>query len=221
MKAKKFLHLFVAVVLALLISVPANAAYGTMSTKITASSCNIPVVRVTVPATGKVYINPQKLPIKLSSGFQFEEDSDVPQIVSAPSYICNESEVPLEVNVSITGAVGSGSGITLVKSSTAASTSKNKNMFMFFQMKAVDESAVESLEDIVWDTVYNEDSHVLVSTTTKSKKQIVTLDANKEDNCYGAFRLYGDCIASPTKPWKTTDKLDVTVAFTFTPLPLE
>ena len=90
---------------------------------------------------------------------------------------------------------------------------------MFLQMKAVDESDAKDLENVRWDSVYDADEHVLIGTTTASKNAIVTLDEADGEKSYGAFLLSGDCITEPTKPWKSTDKLNVNVVFTFTPLP--
>lgn len=218
MKAKNIASLIAAVALMLCMAVPAHATSKTVIT----ATFKAPTIRVSVPSTGKVYINPAKLSISASTGVRFDAAANVvPQVVSAPSCIRNESEVPVEVNISATGTVSSGSGITLVKTSTAGSTSKNKNLFMFLQMKAVDADTASDLESITWDSTYNAENHVLIGTTAKSKNAIVTLDEKDGDNSYGAFLLSGDCITKPTKPWKSTDKLNVNVVFTFTPLPLE
>lgn len=219
MKAKNFVSLIAAVALMLCMAAPANAVG---SKTIITAACKLPVIRVSVPSTGKVYINPAKLSLSASTGVRFDAAANVvPQVVSAPSCIRNESEVPVEVNISAKGTVSSGSGITLVKTSTTGSTSKNKNLFMFLQMKAVDEDEAGDLENVVWDSSYDAENHVLIGTTAKSKNAIVTLDEKDGENSYGAFLLSGDCITNPTKPWRATDKLNVNVVFTFTPLPLE
>lgn len=216
MKAKHLVSLIAAVALVLCMALP---AYATSKTVITATF-KAPTIRVSVPSTGKVYINPTKLTLSSSTGVQFDEEKNVvPQVVSVPNCIRNESEVPIEVNISAKGTVSSGSGITLVKTSTSGSTSKSKNLFMFLQMKAVDESDAKDLENVRWDSVYDADEHVLIGTTTASKNAIVTLDEADGEKSYGAFLLSGDCITEPTKPWKSTDKLNVNVVFTFTPLP--
>jgi len=218
MKAKKILSRIAAAALMVCLAVPASAA-ETRTTQVTAL-CNLPEIKVSVPSTGKVYINPQKLPVRMSGAVDTETEN-TPQILFTPSCILNESEVPLKVNVSVTGAVSSGSNITLSSTSTATSTSKAKRVFMFFQMQSIDESSFNDLENLNWDTNYNAAQHVIVTSSTRTKDEIVTLDAKGGENCYGAFTLCGDCTEEPSAPWKESDKLTVNVAFTFTPVPLE
>ena len=61
-----------------------------------------PTIEVTVPQTGKAYINPYALPVQVSGGAVTVAGQ---QIASDPMVIINRSEVDLEVRVEVTGTV--------------------------------------------------------------------------------------------------------------------
>lgn len=218
MKVKQLAALGMGSLLALSMGVPAFAA-SAPTTKIKAS-CKLPEVRVSVPTTGKVYINPFKM--KISGKIGGEDDEE--QIISVPSGIANLSEVPIEVNVTVTGTVKSGSDMTLSTTSTYGSKTTAKKAFVFFQMQVANPKDVENnYADVSWDGGYNPKTHVLVTTAGKTMKNIVTLAAAKEDGSIaeegvGAFRLSGDTVANPKNPWNSKDGLNVNIAFTFTPV---
>ena len=99
--------LCVVLTLAMLFSVQSAAAAtgagNTRSTIITATLTNQePIIQVTVPSTGEVYLNPFSLPVSINSR------STRQQIVSTPAMIASESNVPLQVDVTVVGQINEG-----------------------------------------------------------------------------------------------------------------
>lgn len=171
------------------------------------------IIRVTVPATGAVYINPFELPVWINSDGYVRD-----QIVSTPSVILNESEIPMSVDVAIAGFIGENSDMILSGTSTKDSTSTQKEVFLYFEMKAVNFSDPDA---VVWEKVYDPQKHVIVRTAETTKEKVIVLDEWDEDgqkNCYGAFRLTGDCVSYPESEWNSNDGLSIKVSFSFTPV---
>ena len=204
MKKKLPLCLVLTVLLSLLLQTQATCLTSG-KTKITARTL-LPTIEVVVPTTGQVYINPTRLSINLGHKI------DNGQIISTPSAIENQSEVPVKVNADVTCTIKSGSNIQLESSSTAGSSSQEKKAFIYFEIQATSDP-----ETVSWDGAYNAAKHMLIQPGTQSRKELTTLAAGDGGKRYGAFRLTGDCIASPESPWKTTDGVKLNIAFTFTP----
>jgi len=218
---KKILSFVMAGVFAASMAVtPANAAtkmpWNQRSTQITAL-CRLPRIRVTVPTSGTVYINPLKIPVKIGTG---EEDNG--QIVSVPRCIANESEVPVIVNATVTGTVKTGSTMELSDTSTKGLGLTDKYAFVYFEMQRANPD--DDLEKITWDSRYNEKKHILVNGTNEKENilQLAAADKNGEPTAggVGAFRLAGDAVQDPTPGWNSKDGLNVTITFTFTPVSL-
>ena len=214
--------LCVVLTLAMLFSVqPAAAATGTGNTRSTVITATLtdktPTIKVTVPSTAEVFLNPFRLPVSIDSKSSRE------QIVSTPCVIASESDVPLQVDVTVIGQINEGSNMSLVTSSTKNSTSTSKRAFIYFEIQPAD---TDDPSDVSWDAAYNRSNknHIPVTTMERSKTNILvlactTLDGEiAEKGGYAAFRLTGDVIAAPKKPWTEDDGLTVEIAFTFTPL---
>ena len=209
--------LCVVLALALLFSAQSAAAAAEAANErsmIITATTRLPVIEVTVPIAGQVYINPLQLPVDVYG--EFETD----QIISDPLTIANESDVALQVDVRVTGAVKSGSDMTLAAAPTNG-TGTNKSAFVYFEMKASDPYDPYSVE---WDEAYDAAKHIPVTPGGSSKSNVVTLEAM---SMYGevlggaAFRLTGDAVKTPTNAWTAKDSIDVSIAFTFTPIPFE
>lgn len=212
--------LCVVLTLAMLFSVQSAAAAtgNTRSTVITATLTNqTPTIKVTVPSTAEVYLNPLKLPVSINSKSTRE------QIVSTPCVIANESDVPLQVDVTVTGQINEGSNMSLVTSSTKNSTSTSKRAFIYFEIQPAD---TDDFSKVVWDAAYSRSkrNHIPVTTMERTKTNTVvlastTLDGEiAEKGGYAAFRLTGDAVVNPRKAWTEDDGLTVEIAFTFVPL---
>lgn len=202
---KKRISLCVVLALLLSLAAPARAA-GNI--KITATPY-LPEIKieVVVPAYKKVYINPYQIPVKVGGSI---EDS---QIISEPASIENLSEVPVKVDVEVTGTVKSTSDMLLQATSTTGTITTAKRAFIYFEIKAS-----SSPDTAAWDNGYDADAHVVVRESTKAKKGIVTLAAENQANRYGVFHLTGDCVQNPREEWTARDGVSVEIIFTFSPL---
>lgn len=210
MKCKKTFCLTLAFFM-LSASVSAYAAKTNTITKVSAL-CDLPKISVSVPATGKILINPYKM--SMTVGDNVLDD----QIVSIPGCIKNESSIPLQVGVTVSGAVKANSNMLLSNITTEGTNLTSKSAFLYFEIKAADS---ETPDDSIWESEYDAEKHVVVGVRPSSKKNIVKLGAEGNTGSYGAFRLTGDCVASPSDEWKDSDGVDVEVAFTFTPLSVD
>jgi hypothetical protein len=191
------------------------------TTKVT-GTCSVPSVTidVVVPSSEKTYINPTQASVKLNDTISNA------QIVTETGYIENRSSVPISVSASVSATVKSGSTMKLVTTSTKDSTSTAKQAFVFFQMQPTDAS-YEGPSTLTWDTTYDADKHILVTTSTKSKTEFLTLDKYDPDaendtaKRFGAFLLSGDCVVLPKDEWTTKDGFTANIAFTFKALPYD
>jgi hypothetical protein len=207
MKNKK-LTVFIVFILLFVMVPPAFADGPNTSTRIDAL-CNIPEIRVTVPPSANVYINPFNIPVEID-GESIQE-----QIVCDPSYIENASEVPISVSASVTGVLKEGSDMRLISSSTEGVGLTSKSAFVYFEIQAA-----ENPDQAVWDQDYDATKHIIVRTSTKAKKNIVTIAQADQPKHFGVFRLTGDCVPTPRREWTEADGIDVSIAFTFKPLPV-
>ena len=169
------------------------------------------VVDVSVPATGTLYINPLGFPVHYE--YDGETITDDSQILTEPAYIENNGEDPVSVSVSVTGEVQGGE-MLLSSSYIKNQTTTTKRAFVYFEIQPVSNPG-----KVTWDEVYDATKHVYVRDAySKSKKNIVQLEAAGSGTNCGAFRLTGDCVKKPKVPWTGEDGLRVTIAFTFNPI---
>lgn len=214
MKRKALLCVLLALTL-LFTAQPAAALTSNQRATVIVAETRMPDINVTVPASVDVMINPLEMPVKVGSG-ELDE-----QIICSPAYIVSRSEVPLRVDVTITGSVYKDSDLQLV-SSSAAVTGTAKKAFVYFEMQQTD---AEYWEDVTWDPRYNETKHIAVRPSGPATRKgfvtlpALTLDRELAENAYAWFRLSGNAVKSPANKWTTDDGISVTVAFTFTPLP--
>lgn len=203
--------LLLGVVLALLLSATAFAGEDGYQTEINAT-CNLPEISVTVPSSAEVFINPYRLPLTI------ESNETTAQIVSSPACIENKSSVPISVTATVIGAVKEGSDMRLYSASTIEQELTSKRAFVYFEMQPATSS---NPADAEWDSIYNEEKHVIVRDgSPKTKKDIVTIAQADQPKHFGAFRLSGDCVPAPRRAWTEADGIDVEITFTFRPLPV-
>ena len=86
MKYKKFIAGFVSMLL--LAGNSCVYAAETQNTTQIEAACDLPEIKVTVPASGELFINPYEMPVEINGAFIGY------QIVSTPTVIQNESVVP-------------------------------------------------------------------------------------------------------------------------------
>lgn len=173
----------------------------------------LPEILVSIPATGGIFINPYEIPVAIDSS----ETSA--QVVSTPAAIENQSEVPLSVSIAIDGKINPESNMLLTSVSAQGDdyNQGRKLAFVYLEIHAVSDPS-----QAVWDSTFDREKHVVViDGASRPLRDIVVLDRADKPNRFGAFRLTGDCTQSPRDPWTENDKVDVSIAFTFTPVPQE
>lgn len=209
---KKRLSLCLVLVLLLALAVPAHAVTvrGGNKTVIKAEPYLPDItIEVVVPTSGNVYINPNRLPVKVDGNIVNK------QIVSDSFHIENLSEVPLKVSVEVEGRIKRGSDMGLLTQSTTNITTTAKRAFIFLDIQAVTNPS-----SVTWASAYDANKHVIVRDGSTAKKNIIILDSADQNKRFGAFHLAGDCVQNPREQWTEKDGVDVEVVFTFSPLPV-
>ena len=217
MNFKKIMSTALAGVMALSLSVPALAAANTetsltQNTEVTGST-EAPTIKITVPATNTVIVNPYKMTVQNAAG-----DDVTDQIVSATKYIKNESDVALKVSAEVTGKPAG--ALTLATASTQGGTRAvtTNSVFMSFEIGAA--TAEDGTGDPTWAANGYDSklaSQILVSAKAVKKADMLTLGVGETTATYAGYRLTGDAADTPTNAWTENDKVDVSIAFTFTP----
>lgn len=209
---KKKLSLCLIFVLLLSLTAPAYAVSvrGGSTTLITAKPYLPDItIEVVVPTSGNVYINPNRLPVKIDGNIVNK------QVVSDSFHIENLSEVPLKVSVEVEGKIKRGSDMGLLTRSAATVTTTAKRAFIFFEIQAVTNPS-----SVTWASAYNANKHVIVRDGSTAKKNIIILGSADQEKRFGAFHLAGDCIQNPREAWTEKDGVEVEIVFTFSPLPV-
>ena len=215
MKLKRILSIALTLTMVLALSVPAMAAEQTKTTNITGTT-QTATISVVVPATGKVIVNPYQMEVDISEdqdGSELVQD----QIISATQQIANTGEVPLNVSIAVTGTVA---GQAKLATSTWTTEPTTNTVFMYFEILPNGDGTA----DPAWAGSYDKtktDSQIIVATSAKTVKDMFTLDEKDGDNYYAAFHLAGEAASTPVTAWTAADKVDVAVAFTFTPTSLD
>lgn len=184
------------------------------------ATVELPTLKVTVPTTTAIVINPYKI------SYTNETDSSLTgnsQIISAEQTIKNESNVAVAVNVSsLTGTPSEGLALA-----TTDKLPATKSVFLYLEVLGSDGSFADA---------YNaKNANQLVVNTADakavSKDAIVTLAAGDSTATTAKFKFGGAAVVNPTKtgdnkttvqdPWTDSDKVTVSLKFTFTPQAVE
>lgn len=180
-----------------------------------AGDCRIPIISVTVPTSSTVYINPLELPVNIGTSKRQRG-----QILSTPACIANNSQVAMQVDLTITASVKEGSDMTLASAPTGGEGTE-KSAFIYFEIQ---QSDTYKSKYVNWDPAYDPAKHIVIqdgmSVTEENilKLPPITEKGKVADGGYAPFRLTGDAVREPTDAWTAADGINVTVAFTFTPL---
>lgn len=213
MKRKGLLCAVLALVM-LLSAQPAAAALSNQRSIIIRSTCKLPVIRVTVPTSASVYFNPLRFPVSINGETEDE------QIISTPAAIANQSEVPVDVDVTVTSSIKTGSDMKLAAGPTGGAGT-DKSAFVYFEITQANTAVSDEVD---WAPAYDSNQHIaLVNGVSLTRQSIFTLPARTQDGevaegGYAPFRLTGDAVRKPTNAWNSKDGINVVVAFTFTPL---
>lgn len=155
-----------------------------------------PVIQVSVPASGRIGLNPYHMDIPTSAG------TSADQIVHEPQIIINGSDFPVRVSARAVGKLGPESGARFVSAPPAADA-RDKEIFLYMEFQ----------NDLAfWTGAYGDwPNQLLVTDFGGEKADVMTLDAMG----VGYFRLFGAMTDSPFEMWGETDAPDVTLALTF------
>lgn len=240
---KKIVSMFLALVMALALAVPAMADDVKVE-----GSIQLPTINVVLPSTASMILNPYGLNVKLDKN---DTTGSTAQIISPVMQVKNLSDIGMRVDIQVAGTKGKGtadfSNADLDPNATAPVTAKVANVWGYFQIVTAAEldTFTINLNSIDATTngaiqlatvgqgatapyVYEFDpaqdneiaSRANVLAPSKDKK-------NPEDNGILAFTFAGTAVASPKKtegsatvadPWTDKDTLGATVTFTFTPV---
>jgi len=160
-----------------------------------------PIIDVIVPATGSVIINPYRLNVKLDGVMTRE------QIVNPAQVLTSHSNVPVLVNATATGVISAGSEAVFVSKPPNAEA---KEVFLYVEFQPTNDN---------WIGEYiGAPNQMIVTADGSSKDAVMTLDAGMDSPSYGAYRLFGALSTAPDEMWSSADGIEVSVAFTFTPV---
>lgn len=219
MNMKKLIASTMACALAISLAAPAFAADttvdapgedGTYSAKTeVAGTTEAPTISITVPQSGAVVVNPYKMEVSV------EQVKFTDQIISAPQYITNGSNVPISVSATVTGTVSDNSGIVFA-TSTLKGNETTKSIFMYLEIAKTTAATTPP----TWAAAYDakaDNLAVVVGSKGTTKKDMVVMDATGGENAFAAFRLAGAVATNPAKAWTSTDAVTVSIAYTFAP----
>ncbi len=207
MSMKKIVSAAMALAMAASLTVPAFAAANN-TTDITGTT-QAPTIAVTVPATGAVTVNPYKMEVTVDS------NQVTDQIISAPMYVTNTSDVPLVFDVTVTGKKEGNAIFSTTPIGTKVVTTNS--VFMYAEFGAA--TANDGSGDPTWAAAYDSKAtnQVAISERSTTRKAVVELAATDGSTAnYLAFKLAGDASSQPTTAWSSADKVGATIAFTFT-----
>lgn len=213
MKFKKVVSAALAGAMALSMSATALAANVTGTAPVdveVTGTTEVPDIKVTIPTTASVVVNPYKLAVTVDS-VEFTD-----QIVSAPQFIKSESNTALDVTATVTGKA-EGSAVFATASTQGGKAVATNSVFMYLEVVGVADDSAEP----TWAETYDKtsSSQLLVSlTAATSKTAMVQLAAGDTTASYAAFALRGDAADKPTTAWTAADKVSAGIAFTFTPV---
>jgi hypothetical protein len=246
---KRIMSLVLAGAMAVSMAVPAFAATTTDDGEGSATNRSLKIdgtyqavdIAVVVPSSRAITINPYALPVKIGTDAQ---DAEVKvkgmQIVTQPTAIKNQSDIPLDVNITATATVkGNLTLATTAFTDDTIKSEKKNSAFLYVDVVSstltgseddVSAAAIASAwKDTTWSTYDESATNIITMTksgTAVSKNAVATLAyATMEDGAFSAYNagsvafvnVTGQCAQAPTTAWTIKDGVTVQLAFTFTP----
>lgn len=225
MNFKKIMSTALAGVMALSLSATALAEETDLvqSTEIEGST-QTPTISISVPVSGDVILNPYKMSVDVSAD-QDGSELVTSQIISAPEYIKNKTDVALSVSATVTGKVA-GEAVFATASTQSGKAVTTKSAFVYLEV--IDAGAGADADATAPTTVPTDAdwaaydakaaNQILLAAKAVSKANMLTVPAVADaSSSFIAYRLAGDAASSPTKAWTEADTVSATIAFTFTP----
>lgn len=232
---KKLVSMFLALVMALSLTIPAFASSGTVKVE---GSIQVPTLNVVLPTTASMILNPYSMDVTLVKGEAAVHD----QVISPVMEVTNLSNIGIQVGVQIAGTKGKGD-VTFSNASTATSTTKNAFIYAVFKIGATGMTIADPTNvtaDAANVAILDEPA---AGSTTGTLKDVTNFEttagaAADADNTLAAtvldpvsnkqvaaptgvlgFKFFGD--TSPVTTWTDKDILGATLAFTFTPVAVD
>lgn len=231
---KKITSMFLALVMALSLTVPAFASSGTVKVE---GSIQLPTINVTLPTTASMIMNPYSMDVKLNP----KDTTTVnDQIVSPVMEVTNLSNIDMQVGIQIAGAKGKGDAKFAAAAPTAGATTKEAFIYAVFQIGAAgmtisdpgnvtaDAANVAVLEEPASGATTATPKDVtnfgtVAGTVADSNNTLAATVLNTTTNKQEAaptgvlgFKFFGT--TSDVTTWTDKDTLGATLTFKFTPV---
>lgn len=231
---KKITSMFLALVMALSLTVPAFASSGTVKVE---GSIQLPTINVTLPTTASMIMNPYSMDVKLNP----KDTTTVnDQIVSPVMEVTNLSNIDMQVGIQIAGAKGKGDAKFAAAAPTAGATDKEAFIYAVFQIGAAgmtisdpgnvtaDAANVAVLEEPASGATTATPKDVtnfetVAGTVADSNNTLAATVLNTTTNKQEAaptgvlgFKFFGT--TSDVTTWNDKDTLGATLTFKFTPV---
>lgn len=214
MRAKKVIATLLAATMVMGTSVMAYAGEinapgenGTYTSTVTGDSAiTTPTIKITVPTTVSMTIDPYKI-------------AEKNQIVSDDQFIKNESNVPISVGVGLYATKKTeASDITLATAALKGSET-TKSVFAYLDMVSSEDGSTATHTG-TYDAKSASQFVLAYGTEAKytTKANMITLAKGSTTPTYAAYNFQGSVATKPAKAWAATDLLTVTTVFTFTPV---
>lgn len=215
---KKILSLGLATVLALSsvsmafaadVAIETTDANGAYASEVPVdSTTKVPAIKVTVPTASSIGINPYQMEFKVG------DVTAKTQIISADYYIKNESDVPIAVDVTVTGKIDSPSEAVFATAALKGNET-TKSVFLYMEIGAAADDSTPASYGNAYDA--KSPNQILVGTKAVTKKATVELAAGKEAPTYASYKFFGATATNPAKAWTDADEVGATVVFSFVP----
>lgn len=190
---------------------PAKLMNG-VTNKVTGTT-SVGVLKITVPTTNAVVLNPYGLSLKVSAtGTEDASGTQVTdQVISPAQAIKSESTSNVKVSAIVTG--NAGGNVKFATASLASdTTTKTNSVFLNFVAAAPDATGVTAGSEL---TAITPAVTINVGTKASVKTELGTLPAGDTAAQYLPFQLQGDAVQNPTTPWTTKDTVGASIAFSF------
>lgn len=232
MKTKKIVSLLMALAMTASLAVPAFASSSSSSstasepeynvtdpsklstgitTKVTGLT-SVGDVKVFVPTTGAVVLNPYKLSLKYdaatSSAVVDTTDGSTDQVISPIQYIVNGGTSDLIVYANATGI----SAGNLKFAAAALETDDVTNsVYMTLEAKAYADDSNDT------PIAQGSGDKSIVISTRGTTTPVAVINADGGTSSYLGFNLAGTAVEAPKTNWTDRDKASVNIIFTFVP----
>lgn len=191
------------------------------------SSIKTPTLKVTVPTSATVIVNPYKIAVTLGG------DTLDDTIISPEYEIKNESDCGVTVTVTAGAKVKDATNKDVtISAKPLKGTETKKTTFMYVEAtttqgsyreegymekaeKADKNADAETIAAVAAKNAYMDRQMVLA--TKEASKDLIKLDANGGDNTSAWFKIQGSAASNTATPWNVKDVIDVTLSLKIAP----